>query len=96
MFKHEIGIIGRIDTLVDRLNDVTEDLWSDAQDLDTNVNDSLRNEDMLAWPYNVDWIFRDMVTSERDIAASLTKFDRVLNQLIAERIKLGDFTLTRK
>lgn len=94
MFKNEIGTIGRIDTLVDRLNDVTDDLWNDSQDLDKNVNDFLLNEDMLSESDNVDWIFRDMVKSERDIAASLTKFDRVLNQLIAERRKLGNFTIT--
>jgi len=93
MFKTEIAAIDKIDDLTFELARVANDLNDDACDLDTNLMDFLHNERMLEGD-NVDWIFNDLVKNERDINRSLKKFDRILNQLIAERRKLGDFPIS--
>jgi hypothetical protein len=93
MFKNELKQIGTLARAVENLCDSSENLNDARCDMDTCVN-FLNDEDMID-AGGADDVFRDLVKNERLLASNLNQFDVLLNRVIAERLKLSDFTFTR-
>jgi hypothetical protein len=98
MFKTEKSVTAYLADLVYHLRNVTDELHDVVDDVLVNVDTiNVRDNDEAIGTFdveNLDYIFADMVSSERAAAKDLKRFDRLLTLIIAERRKLGDFNLT--
>jgi len=93
MFTNEIATVHKLTDLVGSLSYSAESLNNHACDLETAFEDFMKDEAMLE-PLHANYLFDSMTRSERDAANELVQFDRVLNHVINERRKLGNFILT--
>jgi hypothetical protein len=98
MFKTEMRVAENLAGLTYSLYNICDELHDDVGDILESVEViGQRDDDEFHGTFdaeNLDLIFADMVTSERAAAKDLEQFDKLLNQIIAERRKLGDFEVT--
>lgn len=92
MFKSELKVATNMFNLADTVTNAASNLADNLLDIETFVS-FLHNEGMLEGD-NADYMFDNVVTSERQAAKELVLFDKLLNRLIAERMKLGNFEIT--
>lgn len=88
MFTRELAAVHTMEDLAYLLSSVGRDMWNVGQDLECAINDL--NGDTT----DIDNTVTSMVESEREIAGHLKQFDKLLNRIIAERVKIGTLVLT--
>lgn len=100
MFTQEVAAVRKLDELAFRLTRISGDMCDAAETLDVPVlckhldSDSLNKPSSTEFNNEVDQVVLWMVEGERSLAKNLPKFDKLLNAIIAERLKLGDFTIS--
>jgi hypothetical protein len=92
MFENEFKLANELEDLAYDLSESARQIRMSARELDCCIND-------LSDPGsfdNVDWdsVFNDMSTAEADAGIYLKYFDKVLNRIIAARVKLGNFEVS--
>lgn len=98
MFTQEVAAVRKLDELALRLTRISDDMLTAAENIDVpgicNYLDSLNKLSSTEFNNEVDQVVLWMVEGESSLAKSLPKFDKLLNAIIAERLKLGDFTMS--
>lgn len=101
MFTQEVAVVRKLDELSYKLLTASGDMRDAAENID--VPSLCKHLDGLANHYKlnsadyeieVDQVVKWMVEGESSLAKNLPKFDKLLNAIIAERLKLGDFTMS--
>lgn len=94
MFENEIKSIENMEKLSYKLARFAGDAGESAADIHDALEVFVNAEPEYLADGNDDLLLQDMVRAERNAARDLARFDRVLNKIIVERIKLGDFIVT--
>lgn len=98
MFTQEVDAVRKLDELAFRLTRISGDMLTAAENIDVpglcNHLDSLNKLNSTEFNNEVDQVVKWMVEGESSLAKNLPKFDKLLNAIIAERLKLGDFTMS--
>lgn len=98
MFTREVAAVRKLDELSEELLTVSGDMFTAAENIDVpglcNHLDSLNKLSSTEFNNEVDQVVKWMVEGESSLAKNLPKFDKLLNAIIAERLKLGDFTMS--
>ena len=98
MFTQEVAAVRKLDELTYKLLTVSGDMLTAAENIDVpglcNHLDSLNKLSSTEFNNEVDQVVKWMVEGESSLAKNLPKFDKLLNAIIAERLKLGDFTMS--
>lgn len=93
MFTRELAAVNTMEDLAYLLSRVGRDMWNVGQDLECAIND-LNGDTSDIDTTDIDNAVASMVVSEREIADHLKQFDKLLNRIIAERVKIGTLVLT--
>lgn len=98
MFTQEVAAVRKLDELTYKLLTLSGDMLTAAENIDVpglcNHLDSLNKLSSTEFNNEVDQVVKWMVEGESSLAKNLPKFDKLLNAIIAERLKLGDFTMS--
>lgn len=98
MFTREVAAVRKLDEFSYKLLTVGGDMLTAAENLDVpslcEHLISLNSLNSTDYETEVDQVVKWMVEGESSLAKNLPKFDKILNAIIAERLKLGDFTMS--
>lgn len=98
MFTQEVAAVRKLDELTYKLLTLSGDMLTAAENIDVpgicKHLDSLNKLNSTEFNNEVDQVVKWMVEGESSLAKNLPKFDKLLNAIIAERLKLGDFTMS--